>query len=89
MLEHVEPDCLSDVLSHIQELGFGGAFFIIDTVPAQKTLADGRNAHLIVEDLAWWEKTLSAYFDVKVAQPLAPGQPPRIMVIGVRKVAAL
>ncbi len=56
VLEHVEPDCLSDVLSHIQELGFGGAFFIIDTVPAQKTLADGRNAHLIVEDLAWWKK---------------------------------
>ena len=86
VLEHVEPDCLHDVLSHIQALGLGGAFFIIDTVPAQKALADGRNAHLIVEDLAWWQEILSEYFDVKVAQPLAPDQPPRIMVIGVRKV---
>ena len=85
VLEHIEPDCLDDVLSHIQDLSLGGAFFIIDTVPAQKFLADGRNAHLIVEDLSWWNKRLSAFFDIKVAQPLAPDQPPRILVIGTRK----
>lgn len=84
VLEHVEPDCLPDVLGHIQILGLGGVLFIIDTVPAQKTLADGRNAHLIVENLDWWTATLSAYFDIKVAQPLAPDQPPRVLVIGVR-----
>ena len=85
VLEHAEPDCLADVLSHIQALSLGGVLFIIDTVPAQKTLADGRNAHLIVEDLDWWNTILSDYFDIKVAQPLASDQPPRVLMIGVRK----
>ena len=85
VLEHVEPPCLADVLTHIKSLSLGGALFIVDTVPAQKTLADGRNAHLIVEGLDWWTTTLSDYFDVKVSQPLAPDQPPRVLIIGVRK----
>ncbi len=85
VLEHVEPECLTDVLVHIQSLGLGGALFIIDTVPAKKTLADGRNAHLIVEDLNWWKSTLGDYFDIKVAQPLAPDQPPRVLIIGTHK----
>jgi len=82
VLEHVEPDCLSDVLAHIKALSLGGALFIIDTVPAQKTLADGRNAHLIIENIGWWETTLGDYFDIKFAQPLAPNQQPRVLVIG-------
>ena len=85
VLEHIEPDCLHDVLSHIQSLGRGGAFFIVDTVPAQKTLADGRNAHIIVEDLAWWQQTLEAYFDLKVAQPIDPAMPERLLIVGTPK----
>ena len=83
VLEHIEPACLDDVLTHIQSLGKGGAFFIVDTVPAQKTLADGRNAHLIVEDLEWWRDTLSKYFNILVAQPIVSEQPERVLVIGV------
>jgi len=82
VLEHVEPECLIDVIAHIKALSLGGALFIIDTVPAQKTLADGRNAHLIIENIGWWKNILGDYFDIKVAQPLAPNQPPRILVIG-------
>lgn len=88
VLEHIEPDCLDDVLSHIQSLGLGGAFFIVDTVPAQKTLADGRNAHLIVEDLPWWHEKLNGYFNVIVAQPITPEQPERVLIIGVPLPAA-
>ena len=83
VLEHIEPDCLHDVLTHIQSLGQGGAFFIVDTVLAQKTLADGRNAHLIVEDMAWWREILGQYFNILVAQPIVPEQPERVLVIGV------
>ena len=85
VLEHVEPECLSDVLEHIQELGLGGAVFIIDTGPAQKTLADGRNAHLIVEGLDWWKASIADYFDIQFAEPLAPPPEPRIALVGVRK----
>lgn len=83
VLEHIEPDCLDDVLSHIQTLGQGGAFFIVDTVLAQKTLADGRNAHLIVEGAEWWRSTLSQYFNILAAEPIAPEMPERILVVGV------
>jgi hypothetical protein len=83
VMEHIEPDCLHYVLTHIQLLGLGGTFFIVDTVLAQKTLADGRNAHLIVEDLPWWHEKLGGYFDVLVAQPIILGQPQRVLIVGI------
>jgi len=82
VMEHIEPDCLHDVLTHIQTLCLGGAFFIVDTVLAQKTLADGRNAHLIVEGLPWWHEKIGGYFDVVVAQPIIPQQPERVLIVG-------
>jgi|TARA_B110000438_G_scaffold239234_1_gene237407 hypothetical protein len=85
VLEHIEPDCLPDVLAHVRNVGQGGAMFIIDTVLAEKTLADGRNAHLIVEDQAWWENTLNTYFDVKFASPLAPPPERRLIMLCAHK----
>lgn len=60
VLEHVEPELLGDVLNHLKELVLRKGFFIIATRPAKKILADGRNAHLIVEDARWW---LAALWD--------------------------
>jgi hypothetical protein len=60
VLEHVEPEYLGEVLDHIQSLMKRKGFFMIATRPANKTLPDGRNAHLIVEDAKWW---LSALWD--------------------------
>ena len=54
VLEHVEPDCLDEVLEHLRLLTCMAAFLVISTVPAHKTLPDGRNAHLIVESPDWW-----------------------------------
>lgn len=54
VLEHIEPHCLHDVLDDLQRLGTLGAFVVIATRPAKKILADGRNAHLIVEPPEWW-----------------------------------
>ena len=46
VLEHVEPECLDEVLDHLQTLTRRDAFFTVATVPSSKTLADGRNTHL-------------------------------------------
>lgn len=54
VLEHIEPDCLDDVLDDIRYLAKRVVFLTIATRPAQKTLADGRNAHLIVQPALWW-----------------------------------
>lgn len=58
VIEHIEPERLSDVLKHLAQLTQKALFLVIATRPASKTLADGRNAHLIVEDGEWWANRL-------------------------------
>jgi S-adenosylmethionine:diacylglycerol 3-amino-3-carboxypropyl transferase len=55
VLEHIEPDCLDDVLADIRRCTKKAALLVVATRPAMKTLSDGRNAHLIQEDFKWWE----------------------------------
>jgi 2-polyprenyl-3-methyl-5-hydroxy-6-metoxy-1,4-benzoquinol methylase len=55
VLEHIEPNFIDTVLSQIDKLYTKGAWLLIDTAPAIKFLADGRNAHLILEDKEWWD----------------------------------
>lgn len=59
VLEHIEPDRLSNVLQHIRGLARLGVFLNISLKPAREVLADGRNAHLIVKPHTWWLKTLT------------------------------
>lgn len=54
VLEHIEPECLSHVLDDLQRLTRKVAFLNVATRPAKKVLADGRNAHLIQEQLSFW-----------------------------------
>jgi hypothetical protein len=49
VLEHIEPKLLENVLDDLQRVTREIGFFTVSTVLAEKTLADGRNAHLIVE----------------------------------------
>lgn len=58
VLEHVEPVCLPEVLRHLRALTKKVLFLDINNKPAQKYLADGRNAHLIQESAFWWHKML-------------------------------
>lgn len=64
VLEHIEPECLKDVLIHIASLTKMVAFFSVANGPALKFLSDGRNAHLIQEKASWWLEHLSANLDV-------------------------
>jgi 2-polyprenyl-3-methyl-5-hydroxy-6-metoxy-1,4-benzoquinol methylase len=62
VLEHIEPDCLRDVLQHIRSVTRRAVYFAISTVPAQQLLPDGRNAHLIVQHSDWWADRLRPVF---------------------------
>lgn len=64
VLEHIEPDCLDDVLQDIANHTLRYAILSPSTVPAMKHLSDGRNAHLIVQDAAWWKKEIEQYFEI-------------------------
>lgn len=55
VMEHVEPMRLSTVLAHLNVLARKAVFVVIATRPSNKTMTDGRNAHLIVEQAEWWQ----------------------------------
>ena len=64
VLEHVEPLYLNDVLIDLRKITTGHGFFTIHTGPAVKTLADGRNAHLIQNPASWWLPKLCDHFEI-------------------------
>src|SRR6187402_2868658 len=43
VLEHIEPECLDEVLDDLKRVTRGIGFFVIAHHPAKKTLPDGRN----------------------------------------------
>lgn len=66
VLEHVEPDLLDNVLSDLKRVTKQAGFFVISTIPAKRILRNGKNAHLIIESVEWWQEKLSQYFHVDV-----------------------
>lgn len=69
VLEHVEPPCLDAVLAHLKMLARKAVFVVISTCETAKTLSDGRNAHLIVQDGLWWREKLRAAGFAALAPP--------------------
>jgi hypothetical protein len=64
VLEHIEPELIDNVLDHILSVTNKKLLFSISTIPAKKFLADGRNAHLSLQDSHWWLEKLSKNFRV-------------------------
>lgn len=91
VLEHIEPQMLQNVLSDLKRLVRLVGYFVIHTGPANKTLPDGRNTHLIQKDEHWWRKKLASYFAVNkvlkagneitvVVSPKEPTKPAKTIV---------
>ena len=68
VLEHIEPEYIDSVLDDLQRLTRKIGFFVIATDAANKTLADGRNAHLIQEQPEWWLPKIMARWELKQYQ---------------------
>ena len=63
VLEHIEPECLDDVLEHIRSRMIKRGFLVACTKrDGSKTLPDGRDPHLIVQSLEWWRERIERYF---------------------------
>jgi 2-polyprenyl-3-methyl-5-hydroxy-6-metoxy-1,4-benzoquinol methylase len=60
VIEHVEPEFLDEVLAHIKRIS-KAAFIVIACRKGNKTLPDGRPAHLIVESPDWWKKKMQQH----------------------------
>lgn len=68
VLEHVEPECLDDVLDDLRALTEAVLFCTIHTGPAQKILPDGRNAHINQQPMNYWLPKLWERFELQTVQ---------------------
>lgn len=73
VLEHIEPELLDNVLEDIASKIKKRGLLVISQRLANKRLADGRNAHLIVEKTPWWVKRLKPFFtEIIEVEPIKP-----------------
>ena len=73
VLEHIEGECLVDVLEHIHSKVGKMLFVDVACRPAKKYLEDGRNAHLIQELPSWWLTNMMTLFEPQYFQTYAGG----------------
>lgn len=66
VLEHVEPAFLEGTLLNLMHRTNKLMYHFIACYPAHAMLADGRNAHLIVEGPAWWRDKFLALDGIKI-----------------------
>lgn len=77
VLEHIEPDRLDLVLTHLRALARKVVFVVIALRPANKLLPNGQNAHLIIENKVWWRARVElAGFTVRGAPAVWPEKRP-------------
>ena len=73
VLEHIEPHLIGNVLDDLKRVTKRYLFASVDCGPAEKTLPDGRNAHLIQRPANWWLPRLMNHFELFTYQKLDRG----------------
>lgn len=64
VMEHVEVECVDNVLKYVAERTRYAALFTIGLSDATKMLPNGRNAHITLKTAGWWINKLNEYFIV-------------------------
>ena len=64
VMEHVEPECVQNVIRHLRQLTKKILFVSISLVPAGKNFPDGRNAHICVH-LRLVDQPVLCAFDIE------------------------
>lgn len=64
VLEHVEEPYVDRIVAQLRSITVNHGLFSIATGPAKKTLADGRNAHLIQKPSSWWLPKFLPHFEI-------------------------
>lgn len=73
VLEHIEPEYLDAVMLDLEEITHKFGLFSLETGPAAKFLADGRNAHLIQKPTSWWLPKFCRHFEIAHLQIVPNG----------------
>jgi len=82
VLEHIEITSIDAVLNDIKALTRHFCYLVIDLQPAVKTLADGRNAHILLAPMEWWVSRIAQIFPCQASFPVmhARGLPQKLVV---------
>ena len=70
VLEHIEPQHITDTLKKLCDLTGEIAYIAIDLQPAVKKLSNGRNAHIMLAPPEWWTSKISEYYSYLVSFPV-------------------
>ena len=82
VLEHIEMSSIDAVLHDIKNLTRHFCYLVIDLQPAVKTLADGRNAHILLAPPEWWVSRIAQLFPCQASFPVmhARGLPQKLVI---------
>lgn len=73
VMEHIEPQCTKAVMDHLAALTKRIIFFSIALCPANKILADGRNAHINIRTAEYWLREIKKRFITSEAKVSGDG----------------
>jgi len=64
VMEHIEPECITDVLDDLVRVTKKVIFLHIACRPAKKTMPNGENAHCLVKPPDWWKGQIGSRFNI-------------------------
>jgi len=87
VLEHIDIATIDAVLRDIKSLTRHFCYLVIDLHPAVKTLADGRNAHILLAPPEWWVSRVSQLFACHACFPVMHirGIPQKVVIAATDK----
>lgn len=68
VLEHIEPECLENVLDDLKRVTKKVCYLAVSTRLANKAYSDGQNTHKIIEEHEWWRPKLKKRFFITDTQ---------------------
>ena len=91
VLEHIEPSSIESVVSDLSSYTSGICYVVIDLQPAVKHISDGRNAHILLAPVDWWNSLFSRHFSCNLSFviPHSSGHPQKLVILSTNKLKKL
>lgn len=86
VLEHVEEDCLEDVLAQLRDKTGTAAYIAIALFKAAEVIKGVGGAHINLKPEPEWRIRLAKYFDVREIKFIKRGDTPRVIIYDCRPI---